>query len=233
MPALTAYACPNCLRPKEFAMSPKPLIVSFALLALAAPAFAQTPPVVPAPTTTTTTTNVGPPPALLNTLVHSPQILGVTKTDGTRYLERIISGDNGFYVAQTFHFAGPPQVTNQTIRYGRNGRQHRTIKYRTDTTIPDDRAVTLLLKGVAGGNVKPREIAGPRDMFQAKDIKFLQALTPPTKLAKAAASPFQSSGTTPTAKPKVSWTMSMLWPTPDGSTPTIRRRGHGRRKNTL
>lgn len=211
-------------------MSPKPIFVSFALSALAVPALAQTP-TVPAPPTTTTTANVGPPAPLLNGYIHLPQILGVTKTDGTRYLERIISGDNGFYVAQTFHFAGPPHVTSQTLRYGKGGRQHRTVKYQTDTTIPDDQAVTLLLRGVAGSNVKPREIDGSRDMFQAKDIKFLQALTPPARPAKATVTPFQSSGATPTAKPRLSWTVTTLWPTPDGQTPAVpRRTGRGRRK---
>ncbi len=211
------------------------------LLAAAAPTFAQTAPVptpaVPAATApaAATTPAAGPSAALLDSLVGKTHILGITKTSGRRYLCRLTSGDHGVYMAQIFHFAGPPKTEKEnlaarqaapreTTRYrtigsGRNrirvpitteqpGRvtKGRTVEVKTPTTIPDLEAVRMLLSGVAGANHHPEEVSDSRDILTPADIKFVQELAPPA--AKSAAS---ASATTPAASANA-WTMTTLWP---------------------
>ena len=202
------------------------------LLAAAVPTFAQTAPApastAPAPTAATPAT--GPSTALLDSLVSKTRIYGITKTSGRRYLCHLTSGDHGVYMAQTFHFAGPPKsekettpatqgAPRQTTRYrtlgsGRNrirvpittetpGRtvKGRTVTVKTPTTIPDVEAVKMLLASVAGTLKNPEEVSDARDILSAADIKFVQELAPPAK--SAAATP---------AAPANAWTMTALWP---------------------
>lgn len=216
-----------------------------ALLAAAVPTFAQT---APAPA-------AGPSTALLDSLVGKTHILGITKTSGRRYLCRLTSGDHGVYLAQIFHFAGPPKVTKETAsptqtaprertRYrtigsGRNrirvpitteqpGRvtEGRTVEVKTPTTIPDMEAVKMLLNGVAGSLKNPEEVPDSRDILTPADIKFVQELAPPT--AKSA-----TPATTPAA-PANAWTMTTLWPlakdAAPAETPAPKKRSRRSRK---
>ncbi len=212
-----------------------------ALFAAAAPTFAQTAP-VPAPAAPVTpapapTPAAGPTPVLMDSLVSKTRIYGITKTSGRRYLCHLTSGDHGVYMAQTFHFAGPPKVTKEktaptqaaprertryrTLGSGRNrirvpltteqpGRvtKSRTEEIKTYTTIPDVNAVKMLLAGVAGPNHKPQEVQDTRDILTPADIKFVQELAPP---AAKPASPAPASTTTPAA-PANAWTLTTLWP---------------------
>jgi len=202
----------------------RPFIIC-SLLALATPAVAQAP-TPPANTTAPQkpADTSGPPAALLDTLVKTQEIVGLTKTDGSRYLAHIISGDHGLYIAQTFQFAGPPRTTTQTVG---SGRKRRTTQVKTPTTIPDDTAVRLLLQGVAGSNTRPGEVYGPRDMFSAKDVKFLQTLSPPQASKPA---PVPPGAPVPPPASKSAWTMTTLWPLTNSQTPPLKNPGRGRRK---
>ncbi len=154
------------------------------------------------PTTGVPTTGVpttGVPTTILDKLVGKPQIVGITARNGTRVLGHIFSGVQGQYLVQTFHFAGPPQHGTATVG---TGRQRRTVQTTQQTALPDDEAVRLLMLGVAGSNLKPRELPAGQATIAAQDIKFLQALSPPSK--KAAADK---------TKPAL-WTMTTLWPIP-------------------
>lgn len=120
-------------------------------------------------------------------------------------------------MVQTFHFAGPPNVTTQattrTTGSGRNRRTvHGTTKIYTETALPDDEAVRLLLSGVAGATTTPLEVAGPRQMLAPTDVKYLQTLSPPVvpKLPKPAAG--QPVVVSPNAASKLVWTLTTLWP---------------------
>jgi len=140
------------------------------------------------------------------------------------------------YVAQTFHFAGPPKVTTHTTAAAPRKAVHsnriipggkpRTVTVKTDTILPDDQAVRLLLAGVAGSLRDPREIFGPRDMFSASEVKYLQALSPP---AKPSAAQGITAPLSPIASNRSSWTMTLLWPTDkntlNAGRKTARKRG--------
>ena len=199
------------------------------LLAAAAPTFAQAAP-VPAPAAPAATAPAaGPSTALLDSLVSKTRILGITKTSGRLYLCHLTSGDHGVYLAQTFHFAGPPKSEKETLpatqaaprettRYrtlgsGRNrirvpittetpGRvtKGRTVTVKTPTTIPDVEAVKMLLAGVAGTLTHPAEVQDSRDLLTPADIKYVQELAPPTKPAKSAP-PATTTPATPAATP--------------------------------
>ena len=201
------------------------------LLAAAVPTFAQTAPVpAPAALRATAAPAAGPSTALLDSLVSKTRIYGITKTSGRRYLCHLTSGDHGVYMAQTFHFAGPPKTEKEkiaatqgepryrtryrTIGSGRNrfrvpitteqpGRvtKGRTVTVKTPTTIPDVDAVKMLLAGVAGTLKNPEEVSDSRDLLSTADIKYVQELAPPAK--SAAATP---------AAPANAWTMTTLWP---------------------
>ena len=231
--ALTASAA--------YAQNPSPV---------AAPVPVPSPPPASAPATAAI---LGPPPSLLDSLVGKAEIVGITKQDGTRYLCHLNAGDHGLYVAQTFHFAGPPQVKTRkettaakrvahtSSAYVSSGRglrrvrvttysmapaKTRTVKDKTDTTIPDDRAVRLLLAGVAGSIRDPREVMGTRDLFSASDVKYLQTLSPPVKpAAKSAANPFL-----PAAASRPNWTMTMLWPADQNTLNAEKKAAHKKGK---
>ncbi len=152
----------------------------------------------------------------LNQVTGKNQIVGITETSGTRFLGRVLSGDSGLYILQTFHFAGQPLVTTQqttwTTGSGRKRRtQHGTTRIYTDTTIPDDQAVRLLLSGVAGAST-PRELAGGRVMLSPTDVKFVQTLTPPISPKLSKLSTGQPVIVSPTAAKQLGWTMASLWP---------------------
>ncbi len=238
-----------------------------ALLALPVPVPAQAPLPQAAPLSASAASpppTAGPPASLLDDLIGKTQILGITKQDGTRYLCRISSGDHGMYVAQTFHFAGPPKVETRTttpaaqrvahtsmVLVGSRLNLHwaqrktyttvpggttRTTKAKTDTTIPDDRAVRLLLAGVAGSLHAPRELYGPRDLFAASDVKYLQALSPPAAAPKAAgrtASALSGSAAPvfqPSASQSSNWTMTLLWPADASALRAERKLAHKKRQ---
>lgn len=231
-------------------------------LAQSPPPAAPAPPIASAPATAAS----GPPASLLQSLAGKDQIVGITENSGTRFLGRVISGDHGMYVVQTFHFAGPPKTTTRTVEAqparqqphtktytvgsGRNrqrihvvtystvpGTKKRTERFQTDTTIPDDEAVRLLLRGVAGPTLRPREISDARQMLAAGDVKYLQALSPPAKKGDKSVAPFPGdpflvSPSAASARPV--WTMTMLWPT-DVKFDNKGRQGEkkkGRRKST-
>ena len=167
------------------------LIVLTLLATTAAPVLAQAPPPAATPALSSTI-----PTILLDSLRGKNQIVGITKTNGTRYLCRIKAGDHGQYIAQEFHFAGPPRTHSETVPASTgnpvphtkrvtvgSGRGRHTVSVttyspggvikahkvetKTDTIIPDDQAVRFLLAGVAGSLRSPREIEGPEDMFDA------------------------------------------------------------------
>lgn len=210
-------------------------LIALTLFAAAVPALAQTTPTTTgAPAAPPATTSASPaavavsPKTLLDSLIGKKQILGVTKQDGTRYLCRIVSGDHGVYVAQEFHFAGPPKTAKETgtptmgapkvhtkyitIGSGRNRRRMpittytpgtmqkaRTAEVKTGTIIPDDQAVRLLLAGVAGSIKSPAEMEGVVDMLSTAQVKYLQLLTPPTPPATTQPLPKPAGDTTVTA----------------------------------
>ena len=230
-------------------MRPLFVITTAALLA-AAPTFAQTAPAPSVtasaaepsatPPATATTPAAGPSAALMDSLVSKTRIYGVTKVSGRRYLCHLTSGDHGVYMAQTFHFAGPPKSEKEklaatqgqpsyrtryrTIGSGRNrirvpitteqpGRvtKGRTVTVKTPTTIPDVDAVKMLLAGVAGNLKNPEEVSDSRDLLTAADIKFVQELAPPVKSAKSA-TPTTTTPATATTPPTNAWTLTTLWP---------------------
>ena len=162
----------------------------------------------------------------LNQVAGKNQIVGITETSGVRFLGRVIAGDHGLYVVQTFHFAGPPNVrTEPTTRVVGSGKKRHTVngttRVYTDTAIPDEEAVKLLLAGVAGATTTPRELAGPRAMLSPADVKFIQALSPPIapKMPKGPAG--QSVLVSPTAAKQLGWRITSVWPAAktDASTP--------------
>lgn len=203
------------------------------LLAVTAPVFAQapsslTPPAAPIQA------DAPPAPAavpaaitnpVLDSLIHRSQIVSITRQDGKRFLGRVVGGDHGIYIVQTFHFAGPPRAKVHTIGSGRNRRMVRT---ETSTTIKDDTALRLLVAGVAGTNVHPREIQGERQMLTGQDVRLIQALSPPS--LKPTATP--TAAVSPTASP-MAWTLTTIWPTTEGGAPFPSHKHHHRRKATL
>lgn len=173
----------------------------FAMTAL--PTLAQAP-AVPAPSSPATSTpSAGAAAtgldAVMSKLAGKPQIIGLTAPSGAHALAHVLSTSPGQYDVQTFHFAGPPKYGTKTTG---TGRKKRTVRTTEQSTIPDDEAVRLLLQGVAGKNTKPRELPAAQVFVSANQIKFVQALSPPSK--KAAADK---------TKP-APWTMITLWPTP-------------------
>jgi len=167
-------------------------LAAFCLLSLPISLAAQSPPSTAVPATANGAQSA------LDKLVGKAQIVGITKIDGTRVLGRILASNHGLYIVQSFHFAGPPQ--HQTERVG-SGRHQRTKLITKQTTIPDDNAVRLLMMGVEGSIQKPREIQAERFMITPQDLKYLQALSPPSKKKSAGKSTLRL------------WTMTTLWPT--------------------
>ncbi len=141
-------------------------------------------------------------------------MIGITERGGRRFLGRVLSGDHGLYIVQTFHYVCVPaavmQTTPQTVyMIGRNGRlrtQRRQVKAQVPTqkTIADESAVRALLSGAAGAAFVPTEQPAQREMIAPADVTCLQELLPP---AVTAAPKTTSSG----------WALRTLWAAPDGT----------------
>ena len=192
-----------------------------ALLVLAAPVSADPPQTPPAGGTAQ---------AVLDKRIGKHEVLGFTERGDKRFLGRVISGDHGLYVVQTFHYVTAPattlQTTTTTVRVGRRWKPSRvTTKVTTQSVVADDVAVRALLSGVAGAGYRPHEEAGPREMVAPGDVLCLQELLPPAK-AKSPALLTSSANALPPNRPAAStsagWTMKTLWASPDlkASTPT-------------
>lgn len=166
---------------------------------------------------------------VLDSLIGKPQIVGMTKQDKTRFLGRVISGDHGMYIVQTFQFAGPPHVTSQTTttqgtpRLSGSGRNrhymtpkptYHTTKMTEATVIPDDEAVRLLLTGVAGSNTDPGEVQKARQMVAASEVAYVQALSPPkkTSIAVKPSVPASPGVALPVSASPMAWTLTTIWP---------------------
>ena len=236
----------------------------------------KTSPTPPATAVPSVSAATGPPVSLLDSLVGRKQIVGLTKQDGTRFLCRFNSGDHGQYIVQEFHFAGPPKISYrtvppsqgapvphyQTITIGSGRGRHRMrvltgytqgrasaggrTQVRTETTLPDPQAVSLLLLGVAGTNHHPLEVELGRETILPAQIKVLQLLTPPpvssaaktlpasavgspavsgppadspaapSSLLNASANPTPPAGGVAGANSAQAWTLTTLWPSPAG-----------------
>ncbi len=142
---------------------------------------------------------------VLDGLVGKHQVIGFTVHDGSRYLGRVLSGDHGLYIVQTFHYASAavttPETTTQTSYiYGRRGRvrpvtRRVTQQITSQKTIADDAAVKALVSGVAGASFRPQEQSGGREIIAPTDLRCLQQLLPP-------------------ATGKANWTLQTLWAAP-------------------
>ena len=167
-------------------------IVSSALIAVAVPLWSA-----PMPPSSAQT--------VLDDSIGKKTILGFTMHGGTRYLGRVLSGDHGLYVVQTFHYVSAPATvpvaTTQTISVaGWNGRlrpvtKRVTTKVTSQKIVADDAAVKALLNGVAGASARPQEQPAGRELVAPSDVVCVQQLSPPP------------SG-------KAGWTLSTLWPPP-------------------
>ena len=171
------------------------------LLVLTAPLSADTP-----------KTPVGSAQSILDKLIGKHAALGLTERGGL-FLGRVLSGDHGQYVVQTFHYVTAPATTLQTTTMVKVGRQWKpsrvTTKVTTTSVLADAVAVRALLSGVAGAAYRPQEEAGPRQIVAAGDVLCVQELSPPGK-AKASALPDNAPAPNPAA-----WTMKTLWASPD------------------
>ncbi len=148
---------------------------------------------------------------VLDGLIGKHQVVGFTERGGSRFLGRVLSGDHGLYIVQTFHYASSPAAVTETqpqtaYVVGRNGRlraKTRQVKMRVTTqkAIPDTAAVRALLSGVAGPSFVPSEQPAQREMLAPSDVTCLQELSPP-----AAAAPKTASA---------NWTLKTLWASMD------------------
>ena len=193
------------------------------LLTLAAPLWADPP--VPAAQ-----------PAL-DGLVGKHRVIGFTERGGKRFLGRVLSGDHGLYVVQTFHYVSAPATATQTTtqtgyvpsgRFGRLRPVSRRVKNQVTTqkTIADAVAIRALVSGVAGPTFRPAEQPAGREMVSPADVTYLQELLPPPAAASApappsapastAAAPASVPSSTPAAVPPAAarWTLKTLWAAP-------------------
>jgi hypothetical protein len=174
---------------------------------------------------------------VLERLVGKHHIIGFTRPSGERFLGRVISGDHGMYVVQTFHYTTAPakmtETTTQTgFVVGRNGRLRpvtRRVKtqHTTQKTIADDVAVQALLRGVGGPSFRPSEQPAQRVIIASTDVRCLQELLPPPAADTPASSVAVSSETVsstlpanPSALPSSSaavWKLKTLWVSPASS----------------
>lgn len=156
---------------------------------------------------------------VLDGLIGKHQVIGFTVHDGSRYLGRVLSGDHGLYVVQTFHYATTPVTTPVTMpetttqtKYvlGRRGQvrpvtksmtKRVTRRETTQNTVADDAAVQALVGGVAGAAFRPQEQPAGRELVAPTDLRCVQQLSPPPP-------------------GKASWTLQTLWAAP--VTPTAK-----------
>ncbi len=142
---------------------------------------------------------------VLDGLIGKHQVIGFTVHDGSRYLGRVLSGDHGLYVVQTFHYVtvpvtGPVSTTQTSYVVGRRGQVRPVTKRVTrretmQKAIADDAAVKALVSGVTGASFHPQEQPAGRELVAPTDLRCLQQLSPPS---------------TGTAK----WTLQTLWTAP-------------------
>ena len=205
------------------------------LLAFAVPVWADpaAPPAAPTPTTPTAAAPAAAAPGasaqpVLDSLVGKHEVIGFTVRGGERFLGRVLSGDHGLYVVQTFHYTTAPATVTQTtpetvVTPGRRGRmrvQTKKIKTRetTQAAVPDDAAVAALVRGVGGPSFRPAEQPAGREMVAPAEIVSLQALRPPKKAkaspspSSAAAPPVPASDAPAAPASSAKWTLKTLWP---------------------
>lgn len=147
---------------------------------------------------------------VLDGMIGKHPVIGFTENGGTRFLGRVLSGDHGLYVVQTFHYVTTPvktpeTATQTTVVVGRRGRirpmtKRVTQQVTTQKTVADAAAVRALVGGVAGAAFHPQEQPAERQLIAPTDLRCLQQLSPP-----------------PTGKAK--WTLQTLWNAPATPTP--------------
>ena len=158
--------------------------------------------------------------AALDALAGKPQIIGITTKSGTMFLGRVISGDHTNYLVQAFHFVGRPRTLSRTVG---SGRYRRTVRTQQPTFIPDVQAVGYLLQGAAGSKINPPEVSAGSGTLAASDIKWLQAISPPTKAARKAAAKQKASGSaasSPAVSSSTSATSAAAGPLVGGAAPS-------------
>lgn len=148
---------------------------------------------------------------VLDGLIGKQQIIGFTVHDGSRYLGRVLSGDHGLYVVQTFHYVTAPvsvpvSTTQTNYVIGRRGQvrpvtRRVTRRETTEKTVADDAAVKALVGGVVGASFRPQEQSARRELVAPTDLRCLQQLSPPP------------SG-------EASWTLQTLWTAPKPPAPS-------------
>ncbi len=162
-------------------------------------------------------------------LVGKHRVVGFTVQGGKRFLGRVLSGDHGLYVVETFHYASAPATATETTmqtgfvagRFGRLRPVTRRVKTKetTQKTIPDTVAVQALLRGVAGPSFRPAEQPAGREIIAPADVTCLQELLPPlaatpVSSATPAAPSATPAGTTAATRPAAGWTLRTLWTAP-------------------
>lgn len=140
---------------------------------------------------------------VLDGLIGKHQVIGFTVHDGSRYLGRVLSGDHGLYIVQTFHYTAAPvtapvSTTQTSYVTGRRGRVRPVTKRITQQvtsqkTVADDAAVKALVSGVAGPSFHPQEQPAGRQMIAPSEVVCLQQLSPPPA-------------------GKANWTLQTVWP---------------------
>ncbi len=141
---------------------------------------------------------------ILDGLIGKHQVIGFTVHDGSRFLGRVLSGDHGLYIVQTFHYVtvpvtAPVTTTQTSYVVGRRGQvrpvtKRVTQRETTQNIVADDAAVKALISGVAGASFHPQEQPAGREMIAPTDLRCLQQLSPPTS--------------------KANWTLQTLWTAP-------------------
>ena len=191
------------------------------LLTLAAPLWAD--PSVPAASSAQ---------PVLDGLVGKHRVIGFTERGGKRFLGRVLSGDHGLYVVQTFHYVSAPATATETTtqtgyvpsgRFGRLRPVSRRVKTQetTQKTIADTVAIRALVSGVAGPTFRPPDQPAGREMVAPADVTFLQELMPPpvpaASLAPSSAPTTSSTSLAPAATTRpaaAGWTLKTLWAAP-------------------
>ncbi len=179
-----------------------------ALTALALPAWADAPKTPPVGGTAH---------PVLDKLVGKHEVVGLTERGGSRFLGRVLSGDHGLYVVQTFHYVSSPATTLQTTTVttftarGRPKTSRVTRRVTSQSVLADDVAVRALLSGVAGPSYHPHEETAGREMVAATDVICIQELSPPAK-AKAPSLLMSPANAPPLNLPaSTGWTIKTLW----------------------
>ncbi len=165
----------------------------------------------------------------LNGLVEKHRIIGFTERGGKRFLGRVLSGDHGLFVVQTFHYVSAPATTTETTtqtgvvsgRFGRLRPKTRRVKTQetTQKIIPDTVAIQALLRGAGGPSFRPAEQPAGREIVAPADVTCLQELLPPAAAPAVSpvTAPAVSAGTLPSgtaARSAAGLTLKTLWAAP-------------------